>query len=150
MSITAAVGHAKSTEAREAGLQAANQALNQMGNSPIGLAIVITPYRYEIQQVVSGATSILGTVPLIGFSVTAGITHEGQHAQSVVVALLGGSEFRAETHWFSSYAQAAPETAAKLAQLLSYEQAPAQLVLGFGDGFNGNAAEFSAALPGNI
>lgn len=150
MSITAAVGYAKSIEAREAGMQAANQALNQMGNSPVGLAIVIIPYRYEAQQVISGAASILGNVPLIGFSTTAGLTHEEQHTQSVVVALLGGSEFRAETHWFSSYAQAAQETAAKLAQLLSYEQTPAQLVLGFGDGYNGNAAEFAAALPGNI
>lgn len=150
MSIMAAVGYAKSIEAREAGMQAVNQALNKMGNSPVGLAIVIIPYRYEAQQVISGAASMLGNVPLIGFSTTAGLTHEGQLAQSVVVALLGGSEFRAETHWFSSYAQASQETAAKLSQLLNYEQTPAQLVLGFGDGFNGNAAEFCAAMPGSI
>ncbi len=150
MSIIAAVGYAQSIEAREAGLQAAHQALNQMGNQPVGLAIIIIPYRQEAQQVISGAASILGSVPVIGFSATAGLTHDGQHLHSVVVALLGGSDFRAESHWFPTYAQSAEETALKLTQLLKYEQTPAQLVLGLGDGFNGNAAEFCAALPGNI
>lgn len=150
MSMKASVGYAKSIEGREAGMQAANQALNYMENNPVGLAIIIIPYRYEAQQVINGAASILGNVPMVGFSTTAGLTQHGQHAQGVVVALLGGSDFRAETHWFATYAQSSQETAEKLSQLLSYEQAPAQLVLGLGDGFNGNAGEFCAAIPGSI
>ncbi len=150
MGMKASVGYANSIEGREAGMQAANQALNQLDNSPVGLAIIIIPYRYEAQQVVSGVSSILGNVPMIGFSATAGLTQQGQHAHGVVVALLGGSDFRAETHWFPTYAQSSQEAAEKLFQLLSYEQTPAQLVLGWGDGFNGNAGEFCAALPGSI
>jgi hypothetical protein len=89
MTIVAAVGQAQILDAREAGLQATHQALNKMGATPPALAIVIAPHRFDPQAVVGGVTSLLANVPLIGFSASLGLTQNGTHTHSVIVALIG-------------------------------------------------------------
>ena len=88
MTLLAAVGQAQALDGREAGLQAAHQALNQLGSAACTLGVVIFPHRYEAQQVVNGVASLLGPMPLIGFSTSASLTADGMHPHSVVVALL--------------------------------------------------------------
>jgi hypothetical protein len=66
---------------------------------------------------------------------------------SVAVALLSEDALQAETHWFSSYGQNSQDAAMQLAQLLAYQQRPADSILVFADGFNGDAEQFLAALP---
>ena len=150
MSLVAAVGHAQALDPREASLQAAHHALNQMGNTSPSLAIIISPYRFDAQMVLSGATSLLSNIPILGFSSPASMTHSGNHSNSVVVALLGGDDVQAETHWFANYSQASLDTATRLRQLIGYEQRPVKSVLAFADGLNGSAEEFCQALPANI
>ena len=150
MTLVAAVGHAQKLDAREASLQAANYALNLMGNTSPSLAIIISPYRFDAKQVLSGATSLLSNIPILGFSSSAGLTQQGYHHNTVVVALLGGEEIQAETHWFANYSQASADVATRLQQLIGYEQRPVKGVLAFGDGLNGNDEEFCQALPGNM
>lgn len=124
--------------------------LNQMGNTAPSVAIIISPYRLDAQMVLSGVTSLLSNIPIIGFSSPASLTHLGSHANSVVVALLGGDDIQAETHWFSNYSQASAEAATRLKQLLGYEQRPVKSILTFADGLTGNAEEFCQSLPPNI
>lgn len=150
MTLAAAVGYAQALDAREASLQAAHHALNQMGNTSPSLAVIISPYRFDAQMVLSGATSLLSNIPILGFSSPASLTHFGYHTNTVVVALLGGEDIQAETHWFSSYSQASADVATRLQQLIGYEQRPVKGVLTFADGLNGNAEEFCQALPSNI
>jgi hypothetical protein len=150
MTLTAAIGHAHALEAREAGMQAAHQALNGLGTSSPALGIIIVPHRYDPQQVINGASTLLANVPVIGFSVSAGLTQTGVNSHSVIVAMLAGDDLQAETHWFPSYSQASAETASRISQLLGYEQRPAESVIVFADGLNGNAEEFCAALPAGI
>jgi hypothetical protein len=147
MTLSAAVGHAQALDAREAGMQATHQALNDLGAVSPSLAIIIVPHRYDAQQVINGASSLMANVPVIGFSVSAGLTQMGINSHSVIVALLAGDDLKAETHWFPSYSQASAETATRISQLLGYEQRPAESVIVFADGLNGNAEEFCAALP---
>jgi hypothetical protein len=148
MAIVGAVGEVQAFDGREAGLQAAHQALNKIGNAAVALGIVIVPYRYDPQQVISGITSLLGNVPLIGMSTTATLTNTGQHSQSVIVGLLAG-DLKSETHWFPTYAQASQETGQKLIQLLNYQQNPADAIILFSDGFNGDAEQLCHILsPG--
>lgn len=147
MTLTAAVGHAQALDPREAGLQATHQALNGLGVYSPALAVVIVPHRYDPQKVILGAASLLSNVPMIGFSVSAGLSAAGANAHTVIVALLAGDQLQAETHWFPSYSQASGETAARIAQLLGYEQRPAESIAVFADGLNGSAEEFCAALP---
>jgi hypothetical protein len=55
MALIAAVGQAHVTDAREAGLQAAYQALNGLGTASPSLCLIIVPYRYDPHQVINGA-----------------------------------------------------------------------------------------------
>ena len=150
MTLTAAVGHAQALDAREAGMQATHQALNGLGTVSPSLGIIIAPYRYDPQQVINGASSLLANIPVIGFSVSAGLTQRGINSHSVIVVMLAGDDIQAETHWFPSYSQASAETATRISQLLGYEQRPAESVIIFADGLNGNAEEFCASLPAGM
>jgi hypothetical protein len=145
MAIIASVGHAEALDGREAGLQAAHHALNRLGVSAPALGIVISSHQYAPREVVSGVSSLLADAPLIGFSAPAGLTSEGQHQHSVVVALLSG-DFQADVHWLPGYAQSGRETAARLMQLVA-DRADASSLLFFADGFNGDAEQFCASIP---
>lgn len=150
MAIYAAVGEASTLDPREAGLQAAHQALNRLGNILPVFGIVIVPHRYDPQLVLTGVSSLLTNVPLLGLSVFAGISEKGTRFHTVIVALLGGESLRAETHWFAAYSQSSAEMAARVMQLLSYEQRPVDSILVFADGLNGNAEDFCTGIPAHI
>jgi hypothetical protein len=150
MALIAAVGEANVLDPREAGLQATHHALNRLGSATPILGVVIAPHRYDPQQVITGIASLLMNVPLIGFSSYAGITSQGTRFQSVIVMLISGDNVRAETHWFAAYSQASAEMATRIMQLIGYEQHPADSILVFADGLNGNAEEFCAGLPPNL
>jgi hypothetical protein len=144
MTLSAAVGVGQALDGREAGLQAAHQALNRLGVGTPSLGLLIASNEYRPRDVLSGALSLLGDAPLIGFSTPAGLSNGGQHMHSVVLALLGG-DMQAEAHWFSGYAQSSREIAYRLAQLAAGNQAN-QALLFFADGFNGDAEQFCAAI----
>jgi hypothetical protein len=145
MTLTAVVGHAQALDGREAGLQAVHQALNRLGALTPTFGIVIASHQYQAREVAAGVTSLTGDMPLIGFSTPAGLTNEGMHPHSVVVALLSG-DLRAEVHWMPGYAQSGRETANRLAQLLTSDVVR-QAVLFFADGFNGDAEQLCDSLP---
>jgi hypothetical protein len=109
------------------------------------LGIVISSHQYHAGDVASGASSLLGDAPLIGFSSPAGLTGEGLHAHSVVVAILSAEELEAKAHWLPGYAQSSRETATQLDMLLSGKKT--QNVIFFADGFNGDAEQFCNSLP---
>src|SRR5512142_1118638 len=143
MSLQAAVGTAQALDGREAGLQAAHHALNQLGVGTPALGILIASHQYAARDVVTGVGSLLGDAPLIGFSTPATLSNAGSQAHSVTLALLSG-DFQAEAHWFPGYAQSSRETATRLAQLALGNQANHD-VLFFADGFNGDAEQLCTA-----
>jgi len=144
MTLIASVGSAQALDGREAGLQAAHLALNRIGASSPSFAIVIASHQYQAREVLNGVTSLLGDIPMLGFSSPAGITHEGQYPHSVVVALLSG-DFQADAMWFPGYAQSGRETAAKVVEHAAAHE-ESQSVLFFADGFNGDAEQFCSAI----
>lgn len=147
MTLVASVGSAQALDGREAGLQAAHQALNRIGANTPGFAVVIASHQYQAREALNGVSSLLGDAPVLGFSSPAGLTHEGQRPHSVVVALLSG-DFQADALWLPGYAQSGRDTAAKVAQYLSARE-ERQSLLFFADGFNGDAEQFCNVLaPG--
>ncbi len=144
MTLIASVGHAQALDGREAGLQATHQALNRLGAATPGLGLVISSHQYQPREVTNGVSSLLGDVPLIGFSTPAGLTSDGMHSHSVVVALLSG-DFQAEAHWMPGYAQSGRETASRLMEIAN-ARAESQSLLFFADGFNGDAEQLCSAL----
>ncbi len=147
MTLYCGVGLAQALDGREAGLQAAHQALNHLGAAAPGLGLVISSHQYQAREVLNGVNSLLGDAPTIGFSSPAGLTDTGQHPHSVIVALLSG-DFLAEAHWLPGYAQSGRDTASKLMQLLP-ARIEGQSMLFFADGFNGDAEQFCSSLPNN-
>jgi len=144
MSLNVSVGSAQALNGREAGLQAAHQALNKLGSAAASLGFIIASHQYQAREVISGVSGLLGDTPVIGFSSSAGLTSEGLRSNSVVVALLAG-DFQAETQWIPTYAQSARETGTKLAKQLAEKENRALLF--FADGFNGDADQLCSALP---
>ena len=150
MTLIAAVGQAQVMDAREAGMQSVYQALNNLGTVTPSLCLLIVPHRYDPRQVINGAASMLSNVPLIGLSVSSGLSQNGVHSHSVIAALLAGDSLLAETHWFPTYSQSGAETATRITQLLGYEQNPVKQVLVFADGLNANTDEFCNSLPAGL
>jgi hypothetical protein len=144
MTFHAGVGQAQALDGREASLQATHQALNRLGAPTPGLGIVIASHQYQARDVANGVASLLGDVPLIGFSTPAGLTVDGQHSHSVVVAILGAEELEAGSHWLPGYAQSSRETADQLNNLIPDTQS--KNVLLFADGFNGDAEQFCNSI----
>lgn len=144
MTLQAAIGRAQALDGREAGLQAAHQALNHLGVGSPGLGILISSNEYQPRDVLSGVASLLGEAPLIGFSTPAGLTNAGQQSHSVTLALLSG-DFKAESHWFSGYAQSGRETASNIVRVVNSNKAN-QALLFFADGFNGDAEQLCSVL----
>jgi hypothetical protein len=144
MALRAAVGIGHALDGREAGLQAAHHALNQLGVAAPGMGLLIASNHYQPSDVLSGVISLLGDAPLIGFSAPAGLSQAGQHPHSVILALLAG-DFEAQGHWFSGYAQSSRETAERLGQIAA---GPGRnpTVIFFGDGFSGDAEQFCGAI----
>ncbi len=148
MTLISSVGSAQALDGREAGLQAAHQALNGMGASTPGLVVVIASHQYQAREVSNGVSSLLGDVPMIGFSSPAGLTQEGLRPHSVVVAILAG-DFHAETLWLPGYAQSGRETASKIEQKVA-ARAESQSLLFFADGFNGDAEQFCGGITSGV
>lgn len=145
MTLLAAVGHAVALDGREAGMQATHQALNGLGNAPPFFGLVISSYQYDPQQVLNGVASLTGTMPLAGFSTSAGMTVEGIHPHSVVVALMSAPDARADVQWLAGYTQASREVAQQLADLFTRNlKQPALL---FADGFNADTEQLCNSLP---
>jgi hypothetical protein len=144
MALYAAVGHAQSLDGREASLQATHHALNRLAAVTPGLGITISSHNYQPRHVASGASSLLGDAPVIGFSSPAGLTGEGLHPHSVVVAILSGDNLNARSHWLPGYAQSSRETASEL-NILNEGQ-KAENILVFSDGFNGDAEQFCSSI----
>jgi hypothetical protein len=148
MTMHASLGFAQELDGREAGLQAAHQALNRLGVSSPSLAVLIASNQYQPREVISGAASLLGDVPLIGFSAPAGLTNAGLHPHSVTLALLSG-DFHAEAHWYPGYAQSGRETAHLLMQAV-LSNPEYKTALFFADGFNGDAEQLCSSIQPGI
>ena len=144
MAILAAVGVGTGLDGREAGLQAAGEALNRLGASAPRLAILAASHQYQPRDVVSAVLSLLGDTPMIGFSTPAALSDAGQLPHGVVLSLLAG-EFEAEAHWLPGYAQSSREAARVLSKLSSDDRA-SQGILFFADGFNGDAEQFCESM----
>lgn len=144
MTLHVAVGTAQALDGREAGLQAAHQALNRLGVGAPALGIMIASNQYQPREAVSGVASLLGDAPLIGFSAPAGLSRDGQHPHSVTLALLSG-DFQAEAQWYPGYAQSGRETANRLTQSAAANKENRAAIF-FADGFNGDAEQLCAAI----
>jgi hypothetical protein len=146
MALSAVVGQAQALEGREAAAQATHRALDQVGRNPAVFGLIIASHYHSMQQVLSGAATLLGDTPLLGFSTTAEITNEGQSQRSVVVALLTGEGINVKADWWSGFGDDSRGATQRMAQALQLFHAEGTLLV-VADGFNGDAKQLCAGLP---
>ncbi len=146
MTLLAAVGNARALDGREAGLQAAHQALNGLGSTTPVFGIVISSYQYNAQDVINGIAGLIGNTPVIGFSTSTCLTSAGLQPHAVTLALIASTDARADVSWLAGYTQGSREVSQQLASLLNRK--PRQPALIFADGFNADAEQLCAGLLG--
>lgn len=150
MTLTAAVGQAQAIGGREAGSQAALQALNQLGRSTPSFGFVFASHDYAIQEVLDGVTTPLADTPLLGFSTCAEITSGGHSRRSVVVALLAGNEIQAKAGWWPGLSGNVPvEGAVSASQKMLDAIQPSQsggILLVVADGLNEDTGQLERQL----
>ena len=144
MTLKVSIGSAQALNGREAGLQATHHALNRLGSSTPNFSFVSASYQYQAREVVSGVSGLLGDTPMIGFSSSAGLTSNGLHHNTVLVALLAG-DVQAETRWMPGYAQSGRETGSQLSKQAAEQNEPRALFF-FADGFNGDADQLCNSI----
>ncbi len=88
------VGHSAEADSRDAGSQAAAEALTQ---DDARLLLVFSSNRYELSEVLAGIAERSRDTPLIGCTTAGEIHPAGPGDGGVVVAALGGSGFRVRT-----------------------------------------------------
>jgi len=156
MAILAAVGQSQALDGREAGLQATQQALSQVGHGQPNLGLVVASSAYPIQQVVAGVSSQLGDAPLLGFSTTAGLTANGLSERAVIVGLLASKDIQVRAGWWPLENEAvangvslARSEYSSAVQKLLLELQPggaSGVLIVIGDGFQGDAAALASNL----
>lgn len=147
MSLFAAVGQARDLDGREAGAKAARQALDRLGGSSVVLGIVAASQSYPAQHVLTGAASMLGNTPLIGFSTSAEISNAGYTQRSVVIALLAGKEVQAHADWWPSFADDSRAASQKMLAATRLDSDFQGALMLIADGLTGEGMNLCKSLP---
>jgi hypothetical protein len=149
MSLWAAVGESQTIDSREAGVEAAREALSRLGRVSAALGFLIVSQDFSVQQVVSGVNSLLGNIPLLGFSSSGEISATGQHRRSVVLALLAGSDLQARVGWWPGFADDIANVSNQSIQKMLDALQPAEagrILLLAADGLKSNTEQLTTQL----
>lgn len=146
MALRAAVGQSFAMDGREAGTQAVQQALAQLGRARVAFAWVLVSHVHPIQHVLAGIGDSLGDIPLISFTTPAEITSTGRSKRSVVVALLGGEDIQGRAGWWSDFTPNNPACVQNMLNALQPDAENGEILLAAADGISGDAAQLCDAL----
>jgi hypothetical protein len=141
-------GIGQGIDGREAARQAAQQALDRAGTSRPVAAMIFAAHEFPMAEVFSGLTSLLGGMPLWGMSTSRPLTAAGEHPRSVVVAILSGHEWKAQTIWQTQFGRDSAAAGRELAKTLAEESTPRRGLLLAADGIQGDASQLLPALTG--
>src|ERR1700687_3065674 len=86
-SVRIGYGLAREGDSFNAGMEAAREALTEIGDEPISAVLVFSSVQHELSALLSGIRQVTGSAPLIGVS-TAGEICNGVHKRSAVVVVL--------------------------------------------------------------
>ena len=147
MPLKAIVHLSQNPDSHLAGASAASQAVEQLADQPILLAWVMATPTYDLNQVKSGVSSVLGDqVPLVGLSTSGVLAGPDRYNRAVALAVFGGRHLNLQADWWPDPGND-PET---LFSLLEHSRTAAGLgqagLLVVGDGING-VADLFCRLP---
>jgi hypothetical protein len=133
------VGSSSLGNAREAGEDAANQALDDRAPA---LVIVFSTDTYDLEELLAGINARSSGAPLIGCSTSGEIATAGPSDASVVVVALGGAGFSAATAAAENVSTRLREAGAEVASCFgAVDPLPHAALLLLTDGLAGNQQE---------
>jgi len=144
MAIHAYIGQAQALNGDQAAVSATQQAVTKSGREKIVAGLVIASHHYSLQQIVDGITSVVGDLPLFGFSTIGEISPLGSNQRTVVVALLCG-DLQLQADWWPGYAEDSQAVVWKMVNSMPLDQN--SLLLLAADGLNGDARQLCESLP---
>lgn len=139
MSGTAVWAYAQGLNERDTALQATQRALNELGTARPSMGIVFVSQEFSVAEALNGVSSLLGALPLWGLGTTRPLIAGGEPPRSVVVALIAGSELKADVRWFANGVQDNLNTSQQLTQFAG--QPPANGLMLMGDGISGDITQ---------
>jgi len=146
MSARAAIGQSWAVDGRQAGLEAARQAHDLLGRSPLAFAWLVVSQSYPVEQALSGVVEVIGDTPLLGFSTSAELGNAGRSRRSVAVGLLAGDNIRGRSGWWPEFSQDGPACTQKMLAALTPDSEASNLLLVVADGLGGAASQLCATL----
>ncbi len=146
MSVRAAIGQSWVVEGHQAGLEAARQALENLGRAPVAFAWVVVSQSYQVDQALAGVTEVTGDAPILGFSTSAEISNIGRSRRSVLVGLLSGENIRGHSGWWSEFSQDGGTCTQKMLAALHPDPDENNMLLVVADGLGGSADLLFSAL----
>jgi hypothetical protein len=146
MPLKIAVGSSTLINGREAGFQAVETVLEQVGRQPVAFGWVISSYIYPIDQVLNGVSDLLGDTPLLGFSSSAELTAAGLERRSVAVALFYGEEVYVRGEWRPEFSNDSRACAQHMLQELQPDVELGENLLVVADGLKGTPTDLCDVL----
>ncbi|MEW5868667.1 MAG: FIST N-terminal domain-containing protein [Chloroflexota bacterium] len=139
MALSAAIGQSRLADAHDAGFQAAQQALEQLGRGRTAFALVVASHVHPAQQVLAGINDSLGETPVLGFSTSAELTSQGRSQRSVAVALFASDEVEARCGWWPDFVQDSRACTFNMLKALQPQAETGEILLLVADGLSGSA-----------
>lgn len=146
MSVKAAIGQSWAVDGHQAGLEAARQALEQLGRAPIAFSWMVVSHSYQVEQVLAGVTELTGDAPILGFSTSAELSNTGRSRRSVLVGLLSGENVHGRSGWWPEFSQDGQACTQKMLAALSPDPDENNLLLVVADGLSGGADLLCSSL----
>ncbi|MEW6456295.1 MAG: FIST N-terminal domain-containing protein [Acidobacteriota bacterium] len=143
MAINFGVGLSKLRDSFQAGKQAAEKALSQMGEETPNLTVVFSSIQFDLPKLLKGVKSIISKAPLIGCSTGGEIDFSGGHKGSVVVATLKSDKIKIITSKSERISQNSRKAGEELAKsfISSIPERERGTLIVFPDGLTGNGTE---------
>jgi hypothetical protein len=153
MTTRAAVGKSNKRNSAEAGREAAERAMAQLGVDRAGVVLVFATAGYDQVACLGGVTQITHDAPLAGCSGEGVITQDGADEGTHTVAVMAITSTNAtfDTYRVGGFSTDARACGLALARQLQPAQAKRpQLLLLFPDGLSGNSTELLGALKAEL
>jgi len=146
MPLITAVGSSKQISGRDAGWQAVENALEQVGRQSVAFGFVIASHIHPLGQVLDGVADLLGDIPMLGFSSSAELTSQGLDRRTVAVALFCGEDLRGRANWWPDFTDNSRACTQNMLQGLQPSGKDGEILLLVADGLNGDADYLCRAL----
>lgn len=148
MTLTVAVGVSTELDGRQAGSQAAQRALQQVGHAPLAFCWLAASCYFSIQEVLAGIVDVLGDVPVLGMSTTAELAEHGQSRRSVALGVLAGEQVKGRANWQPGFNRNSQACVQNLLHGLQPKADQSETLFLAADGLGGDAALIGQALAG--